>query len=480
MKNAVSANTYQFSAPYLRWSGYAVWAILAIFAVIFYEERATFADGGFQLVELINTGDFGIYHYRLSNPVTQIFAWTAVHAGLPLRAVMILYSLNFIVFFALIYHLLVAWCRNEYLAWTQIGFFTLLTTESFYFLTPEFYQGMSLLLLLFGLLLRYELRLRGWLLSGVLILLTFVIFDHLLLTGFFLFLWLYFWLLRPDFRRCGAYYILLAGGGILFYLSNRVFVSWYDAMKSKNFYANLETYGDRILTLPAHGIFAEKCLNLYYFFPLLLLLLTGLYLRRFWKRKNISGLLKLILIWGFCCCYLIINHISDPNTEFLFYSEVNYIGLTVPLCLPLLFDFAGKVRNQRLVLFIAAGIMLLRLWTIGVSHQRFEHTNRWIEAQFADTDTNKIILRAEDAPQKIYVQDWAIPYQTLLLTAQDSPQSAKTLLIATKEEQYLEFMQRNDLHLEVMRQTPLEDLNQHYFELGEGRYLLIQTNPDDR
>ena len=94
--SSTASSEYQFSSPYFRWLGYAIWFIMAVMSIVFYKERATFMDGGFQLFELINSEEFGIYHYRLSNPLTQILALAAIKMNLSLKMVMIAYSVNFI------------------------------------------------------------------------------------------------------------------------------------------------------------------------------------------------------------------------------------------------------------------------------------------------------------------------------------------------------------------------------------------------
>jgi len=334
------SSSYQFSSPYFRWLGYAVWFVMAVLAVVFYKERATFMDGGFQLVELINNGEFGIYHHRLTNPLTQFMAFIAIKMNLSLKIVMIAYSLNFILFFAIIYHFITSWCKNDYLAWTQIAFFTLLATDSFYFLTPEFYQGMSLLLLWFAMILRFDFN-KKWLFAALLLLLIPIIFDHLLLSAFFAFLWCFFYLHEAKLRRL-EYWLLAASMIAIFVIHQEFFTSWYDAMKTKGFRTNLETHLSSLQNIPAHLIFLKKCVTTYYLFPIALSVLIFGYLSHFIKstKSNIERfypLLKLTLVLGFCLSYLLIIHIGDPNTPYIFYAEVNYIGLAIPICIALQF-----------------------------------------------------------------------------------------------------------------------------------------------
>lgn len=466
---------YQFSSPSFRWLGYAVWLIMAVMSVVFYKERATFMDGGFQLTELINSEAFGIYHHRLTNPLTQILALAAIKMNLSLKVVLIAYSINFILFFALIYHFITSWCKNDFLGWTQIAFFTLLTTDSFYFLTPEFYQGMSLLLLWFAMILRFDFR-QQWLFPALLLLLIPIIFDHLLLSAFFAFLWCFFYLHSPKLRRL-EYWLLAVGMVGIFIIHQEFFTSWYDTMKTKNFRNNLEIYFSNLQNIPAHFIFLKKCVTTYYFFPIALLTLSIGYFSTFFvssksKIERFFPLLKLGLVLAFCFLYLLIIHIGDPNTPYIFYSEVNYIGLAIPISVALFFDFAARVRKENVLLIVFAVVMLMRLGTIAKVHDKFTSRQDWMRHELHISNSNRLIIKAKDAPQNVYIQDWSIPYESLLITALEGSDKAKSLLIATEDKQYKDFLEEEYLLLEVMRQTDVEKLNKRYFDLGKGKYLV--------
>ena len=470
-----TASAYQFSSPYFRWLGYAIWLVMAVMSVAFYKERATFMDGGFQLTELINSGELGIYHHRLTNPLTQIMALIAIKMNLSLKVVMIAYSLNFIFFFALIYHFITTWCKNDFLAWTQISFFTLLTTDSFYFLTPEFYQGMSLLLLWFAMILRFDFW-QKWLFPALLLLLIPIIFDHLLLSAFFAFLWCFFYLHEAKLRRL-EYWLLAAGMIGIFVIHQEFFTSWYDAMKTKGFRENLEMYFPNFQNIPAHLIFLKKCVTTYYFFPVALLTLSIAYISSFFRNSKTKierfyPLLKLALVLGFCFCYLLIIHIGDPNTPYIFYSEVNYIGLAIPITIALFFDFAPRDKKENMLLIAVVIIMFIRLSTITYTHKKFAGRHDWMRHELYMSKSNRLIINGKDAPQEIYIQDWSIPYESLLITALKGPREAKSLLIATDKEQYEDFLEKENLLLEVMRQTNVEKLNKNYFDMTNGKYLV--------
>jgi len=487
--NTSSALPHQFSSPFYRRLGYLVWLILAILSVVFYKERATFMDGGFQLTELINNGTFGIYHYRLTNPLTQILALAAIKMGLSLKTVMILYSLNFILFFAAVHFLIVRWCKNDFLAWTQIAFFTFLATDSFYFLTPEYYQGMSLLLLWFAMILRFDFK-QKWLLPALSLLLIPIIFDHLLLTAFFIFLWFFFGLHEAKLWRW-QYLFLAVTVAIIFVVHQKFFVSWYDAAKTESFTNNFEQYFPNFHTIPAHEIFLGKLKWLYPILPISLLLLTFKYLYAFYKnelrgslnlgKKHVAlqvklerffPLIKLLLILGFCFSYLLIIHIGDPETPYIFYAEVNYLGLAIPIAVAYFFDFMPKIQDKRQTKIILTIIVFISFFKILNTYGKFEFRHNWMLSQFENKTTNRVIIKAENPYKNIYIQEWSVPYESLLITALDGPKSAKSLLIATEEKQYKDYLNEENLLLEVMRQTDVDSLNKAYFDLGKNKYFL--------
>lgn len=443
-------------------------------------------DGGFQLVELINTEQFGIYHYRLTNPLTQLLPLFAIKMEWSLKLVMQLYSLNFILLFALLYHLIVCVGRNDYLALTQIAFFSFFVSDTFYFVTPEFYQGMSLLLLWFAIALRFDFKTDKWLFLVLLFLLVFIVFDHLLLSGFFLLMWLFFALQQPQMRTW-QYFALLLGLFIIFGIHKAYYTSWYDAMKQKEFWANINQYYPNFFEIPAWNVFLQKCTNRYILFPVVLIsLVIGyavLVLNAFQNKvkqslfdtgKSAFGYaLRLGLLLGFCGMYLLIIHIGDPFSPYIFYAEVNYMGLAIPLCIAFFFEMKRFI-SERILLFSLLGIMLFRLFSIVNVQDKFVDRHTFLETKMSNNEGTKLLLPLENAPLDLLIQDWAIPEETLLLSAMNGADNAKSILIPTEEKQYQPYLNDKNIWLEKGRQVPQKEMNVIYFNLGEGVYRFVE------
>ena len=476
MHTIYQSDSYQYQTPTIRRMGYAVWFILGLLSIIFFKERAAFMDGAFQLVNLINTGEFSIHHYRLTNPLTQIFAWLGVQLGLPLKYVMIGYSFNFILFHLFIYHLIVNWCKNDFLGLVQVGFFTLFVTQSFYFVPPEYYQGMSILLLWTGILLQTSFQGKWWRLPLLALLLILILFDHALLSIFFLFIWIFQWL-HNKYLRNFQFYGLLGLMILIYIIHDFYFTSWYDEARKGHFWRHWNQYYPHFEDIPGHKIFLKRCLDTYYLFPILLVTVIVGYVRAFIQNntKISSPLLKLVLILGFCFFYLLINHINDPNTPHLFYMQVNYIGLTIPLLLPLCFDFLPQLDLKKFVIYSIGIILLIRIIAIILASNGLKERHNWMLTTIKESGSKKVYMTGIDSPKDLLIQTWSVPEESLLLSSLQGKENSSSLLIKLYNYKYNDLLDSTYFFMRNHSAQPFEELNAKYFDLGESPYVQSES-----
>lgn len=465
--------SFQFSTPHFRWLGYLVWFVLFLFSILFFKERSIFMDGAFQLFEMINEESFKLYHYRLPNPLTQILPVLAIKLHFPLKAVLIAYSINFILLHTILYHLIVNWLKNDFLGWALIFFFTLFSLDTFYFLPPELFQGSALLIFSFAIILRFPKMDQKWVLPALLILATVFIFAHKLVAIFFFFCWFFFFLKFENLRH-KKYYSLAVWVILLMIAHSLFFVSWYDAIKQDEFFNHLNNYFPNFHQIPAHLIFLKKCFTLYYCLPLLLAIVSFYYL----KNKE---WLKLAGLYSFLFGYLLIVHIGDPKSPYRFYSEANYLPLSILLSIPLLFDVLPKFQKyQKFILGSFFLIVTLRLVTIAQNHQTFEDRHNWCLSQLEATEslsTNRLWMHKKEAPMDTVIQEWVVPYETILLTALEHSDSVKTLFIIPDYENYKHraaLESENGYFFSVFKKIEIEEINQRYFNLGKKEYVRHQ------
>ena len=125
-------------------------------------------------------------------------------------------------------------------------------------------------------------------------------------------------------------------------------------------------------------------------------------------------------------------------------------------------------------------IIASRLIIIAQNHQTFENRIVWMEENLRKTTeltTNRLLLLQENAPMELLIQDWGIPYNTLLLTALENPDSAKTLFIHENFDNYKrkDLLDKDNYYLTRFHNQAIraDSLNLNYFRLEKGKYQFI-------
>ncbi|MCB0522296.1 MAG: hypothetical protein H6577_11115 [Lewinellaceae bacterium] len=459
---------YQFQSPFFRRLGYAVWLVLLVMAMVYYKERAFFMDAGFQLFNMINEGAIQVYHYRFVTALPQILPFFLLEMGAPLWALGLGFSVAYLLFYLLVYHLLVRYLNNDLLGWVLLFLFTLISLDTFYHMQSEFYLGLSLLLLVFGIVLRFPELGQKWIWAALLPLLVTVGFSHKLSLVFFLFLWLFLGISNKVLwhRR----YLLLLGVFLAVAAFKSIyFTNWYEAAKQVDFQNYWEQYFPNFQTIPANLVFLNRCFHYYYMLPILLALVSIFYIVK--KRW-----LKLALVWSFFLGFLLLYNISDPEAPYRFYSEVTYLPLSIFVATPFWFDVAGgwdkkgPAKTGGYLGIFLISLMALRLAAIAANHRTFGRQYTWIEKKLEQPAGNRFLLKKENVPMDTVLMEWGATFTALHLSSLHGAKHAKTLLILPDFKQYEKELESDSYFLSPFKAIPVEKLNKKYFDLGKGKY----------
>ena len=427
---------YQLTSPALRKMGYLFWMVLLVFSVRYYEERVIFVDCAFQLFEVLNYGSFQIYASRFTSVLTQAVPLLFSKLGLPLHWSLISYSVGFIVLYGLIYHLIVRYLKNDLLGWIMIFFFSLLVFESFYYPVAELKLGIVFVILFYAILLKYPQPPLPILLLLCLITIP-VCFTHRLVFASYAFLGIFFLLNNKALRNKYFLGLFVFALGVIT-IQSKYFTNWYDRAKQEEFWSNYEKFYPNFHQIPSHQTFFEACLHHYYFFPILLIIASFGYLFHTFKRhdKIAFPFLKLVLILGFSISYITVLHLSAPTIFHRFYHETNYLPLSLVITIPFLFDFIPAYGKHKILFFIFGIILLIRLNTIYANHKIYTKRLAWMEEKMEighQQGHHKIIIPAEEAPFKKHTMDWAVSYESLLLSTSRRPNQPASILLTSKD-----------------------------------------------
>jgi len=454
----------------LRRLGYFALLALTLLAALFYRERAIFTDMAFQTVLMTGEGSFQVMVNRFGVVLVQALPLLAIKLGLPLKAVSMLYSLSFPLLFLGIYAAIVRGFRNTELGLAVVLLFTLMVYDGFYWPSSEQQQGLALLLLFFAFLQRYPRMRPAWTLAVVAVAVPVLAYYHPLIFIPFYFLWLFFWL-RDENCRNPSWLGLFSYMALVLMFKSQFFSNWYDADKQRIFKENLLGLFPDFFSLPAHGQFLQWCLAHWYFLPIIWVAVTVFYaLRRQWT--------PLLLLWAFGIGHVLLLHIASPEHPYRFYAEVNYMPLTLYAAIPFLYDVMPAIQNRRLLLIGFALFLALRIAAIALNHRPWTQRLHRLESILAEghsrTGSRRLLLTETDALKDTLVITWSVPYETLLLSAMQHPDSAKTLLVRRDFSKFEKEIPETGWLLSDFGAKPDTILNAKYFRLPKGEYRYVR------
>lgn len=459
-------NQHQFSSPHLRWLGYVGMLALLVLAAVFYRERAWLLDIAFQTFLMINEGTVQVMVHRFGSAIVQLLPLAAIKLDAPVAVVSWCYSVSFPLLYLGFYALAVRVFRNDRLGWAIVLLYTLIVFDAFYWATSEQQQGLGAVLVFFAYWLRYPNQDRPWMwvASGVGV--VALAYYHPLIFISFYFLWGFFALHLGKQLVTRAYWVLAAGMAAVLGAKSWISANWYDTAKYSTFSDNLRNYFPNYWDLPAHGKFLDNVWTFWYGFPVLLLVVTAVYVyRRRWA--------KLAWVWLTCVGYLLLLHIGAPQATYRFYVEVNYMALAIFVGVPFLYDVAPLLRDRTLLALLAA-LLVLRIGTIASNHHPYRARWQWIEQQLAQQPGHpaRLHLPEQDAPMDTLLMSWGLPYESLIIsTARTGGARTQTLLIHPDLSAFAADLAKDTVLITPFKTYSLRELNPRYFPLDTGLYV---------
>jgi hypothetical protein len=459
-----------FNTRLLRLLGYATLFAQLILSLSFYQERTLFTDIPYQTVLMINEGAVQVQVFRFGAAIVQLLPLLAIKLQLSIETILQAYSLSFPLLYLLLYFLMVEVFKSPKLGWAMIFLFTLIIFDGFYWPSSEQQQGLAFLLLFFAMVLRFPALKERWLWPVLLFGIVAIAYYHPLIFIPFYFLLAFFWLSKKELRHPRTIYLGIAMALVLV-IKSQWSSNYYDDAKYSVFLDNLIEFFPNYFAFPSHQKFLSNAIKFWYMLPVLFLVVEGYYL---WHKKW----WKALLVAGFCMGTILLLHIGSPKASYRFYAEVNYMPLVLFLAVPFLFDIVPSLRSQRLTFVLFLGLMALRLNTIYQNHKPYTQRIDWLE-QTIDTystrqQANRLWLYQTEVPMHTLIMTWSTAYETLLLTAIDGPDAAKTLSIFSEVgAQRQNQLQQDSFFVSEIRVHPIEEFNKAYFNLGQSSYQKI-------
>jgi len=444
--------------------------VLLVLSVVFYREKLL-ADSGYYLARVINSGQLWPEHGRYILILSQLLAWIGVVLHLPLKAVLILYSVNHLLFPVIVFYISVYRLQQPMAGIVLLLLQVAGITTGFLVPMFELYYAAVLLVLLASIL--YSGKTGFWPAFFMLVSGFFIMSSHpvgiamiAMVLGFYTF--------SDCRRRLKLYLGFLAILALL--VAIKIFsVSDYESGKTAvilNEIAggkyNLAFFRQLLAFLATH----------YAFIGLLAVLIAVLMLLNQRYKMLIAYFVSLMI-------FIALSALNTGIFELSRYNEQVWFPIIFAVVFPLLTGLEKTVKGMGSVLLV--GLLLLfgswRLFVITenalqysertkvmmrlINHARTMDGHRFIVDEF--NITNPLSIGA----------NWSYPIETMLLSSEGGP--SESVSICTLEDYTFEDnfkkLTASDYLFRRFEIEPLSTVNRRYFNPGTGRYIpLNDTN----
>ncbi len=454
-----------FSDTYTKWTR-IFFAVMTVFAVVFANERFQ-ADGAHYLLHVVQSENFRIEHQRFILAFSQILPWIGVKLGLPLSSVIVLNSINPVVWWLALFLYATYFLRDR-----KAGIGIILTMvfgvlHIQFIPMYEIWYGVPLLILLYS-------HLNNDRTSGPLDLLVFfgilitALFAHPLLPIQIAFLFLYHIAERKKVNW--KLLIPVAAVTIGWYITKKLLLTDYESGKMSLLTADWNHSPEHLLSPGYH--WGLLCFFFkWYTIPMLLFVWTALF---FLVRRMKWHLLLLLLF--FCGHVLLINftHTNDPLLSP--YFERMYLPLIPIVLIPFLFTVCRELEIRPkfalMGLFLLIGWRIARFTDTGLDYKQQTATTMHLISVAQNQPRSKFIIDIDDQRSCYNHADWSYPMEILIRSS--AMENGRSLSIV-QDEDLLENNNAEKLKQDefLFRRWDImkdDELNQRYFHLEHGTY----------
>jgi len=453
--------------------------VTTILAIVFYKERVIWVDPGQQVFEMINANWYKVYVERYSMVINQTIPLIAIKLGMPLKHVLLAYSLSFVLIYYLCFIICVYGFKNT-AAGVCIAFTPLIIREAFGHSISEAWLGIAYSVVFYALLNYYHRwKKKGWgyiilfyFLALIIITVNYFIHPITLFTlGFAL---VFTYLNHSEYKSSHIYILTLLVAVV--YLLKFLFPS---TTHEDSFFAGVKMADQllpKLFTLPIIKFI------LFAFFKIYLFVLIPLFISIILYIKN-----KKWLLMAFVITYALVEVLI---ASLAFYKGDGHFAMEsrlIPLIMTLIIPFVELIKDRKKNYIMIGGIFLvLTLSYISlIKDVKLVHTRRINKYKELLTMVEKYPERKfymnETIERNSAINSWGPAVETLLLSSLEGKENSRTIFVVKKGMNVHEGLHHWPC---VFLWAPWwmfaneEKLNKKYFDLKCTQYLEIK-NPDN-
>lgn len=459
-------------ASYVSW---VAMAVLLLLAFVCYKERALFLDSSYVLFRVVNEGQFAIQENRYGSFITQIVPLIGAKLHLPMKTILISYTVSFNVFYLVVISVLVFRLREYALAILMSFFYLLYVTDTYYWTNNEVHQGIAWMFLALGIA-QYGTT-KKWNTGGQMLVFTVLSFlaisSHMLVIMPFVFLWFYIVFDRNispyNLKQSIILSCLLL---LMVWLKYHYSVSQsYDGEKLKVTTKFNLKYTWEVATGTFGTDFLKQCIRVYWMVPILFCvgMFSLLKDKRWW--------LAVITI-GACLLYYVFMCLTFSNTYYMyrFHIESEWMGLGIIASAPFVLHFLPKQKVSIAALMVACIIVVRLLYVIN-SGKMFAKHLQFTEAvltKMNDKGIRKLAIHESRLVKSNLTLDWALSEESLLLSAMENDIPQRTVYIFHRGMEDTT-MKNPAMFIGCFHNYKPAEINREYFDIDTTKPYTLMT-----
>lgn len=444
----------------------ATLAVLLLGALFFWRERALFLDDAFIPAHIINTGKLGIQEQRYGSFITQLFPFVASKLHLSLKAILLLYSVSFNLFYLAVIALLTFRYKQYGLAILMALYYTIFVSDAFYWTNNEVHQGIAWMFFCLGVLFwKNERKVASWQYAATVILFGgLAIFTHPL-VGIVLLYLIGFLLLTKRYWPFAKMETALIAGLFALLFAAKFFVSQsgdsYDAGKLHDItHTTLPLVLKTFTSGNARSLFSDCTGNYWWIFIIIAMGFGAMIRERKW-------LLVLFTVVSSVAYFVFLSLIYNDPYDFhiRFYMESEWMGLAILLGAPFVYYFLPLLSEKKAALLLAA-IFATRLIYIGAASETFTKRVAYIGQLLHQMDQNKwtkVVLRKNQHTDDVLLLGWGLPLESMMLDQVNGHVPQHTVIMLSDEQIKERFTTDPNVFMSSFATAPAKQLNADYF-----------------
>ena len=429
-------------------------------------------DTSAYLVNIVTQGDFHLVHFRIGAIFTQVLPVAMVHAGASLKAIMISYSINFVITAYAAWILAFHSFRNPAAATAILLFGMIGVNVLFFWPVSEFLQCLTYSILFFSFLTSPVAYKPAWKIAGAGILTLLVVTAHplsMITVVFVLAIFLSgipgFWKQKQILRMVAA--SLLTSAFFLLLKGKQP----YDLGKMHGM-MDFQNLFHAFLEAPAlQATLAEFAGSLLPVTFSALLVISGFLA----FRKYVQA----ILLCGFLIMYFIIYNVSFLEGD----SPVVMENMMLMFPFFVFIASTGLMQwmlNKGLLLPVLGIAMATFSFRFFMAAEKAALRTKWHDEMFLNLrkfEERKYVMNKAGLPEGIVDVPWALYSESLLLSALHHPDSCYVLVAVNNPEEFISGAKEQALQYPrttFWKYDWLENLGGEYFRLPGSNFRLLK------